>query len=213
MLLLLNKPFDVLCQFTDHDKRRTLADFVSIKGIYPAGRLDRDSEGLVLLTDDGALQHRISDPRHKLEKTYWVQVEGVPNPQAMEELRHGIALKEGMTSPANAIVIPEPSLWDRQPPIRVRAHIPTTWIELVITEGRNRQVRRMTAAIGHPTLRLVRYKIGPWCLNNLAPGQSQEGQLPQEWRTIQHYEMDTPSHRSRRHREPGTFPGRRGKRK
>ena len=211
MLLLINKPFDVLCQFTDHEKRRTLADFVSIKDIYPAGRLDRDSEGLVLLTDDGALQHRISDPRHKLEKTYWVQVEGLPNTLAIERLRNGVSLKDGKTSPAKATIIPEPPLWDRQPPIRVRANIPTTWIELSITEGRNRQVRRMTAAVGHPTLRLVRCKIGPWTLADLSPGQSQEGQAPEEWRTILHDEMDTPSHRSRRHRKPGTFSRRRGR--
>jgi 23S rRNA pseudouridine2457 synthase len=211
MLLLLNKPFNTLCQFTDSEKRRTLADFVTTKGVYPAGRLDRDSEGLVLLTDDGALQHHISHPRHKLEKTYWVQVEGQPDEQAIAALCTGIQLKDGKTAPARARIIPEPALWPRQPPIRVRAQIPTTWLELTISEGRNRQVRRMTAAIGHPTLRLVRSKIGPWSLGDLAPGEWREAQIPEEWRTIRGHEMDTPSHRSRRHRRPGSLPHGRGK--
>ena len=211
MLLLLNKPFNTLCQFTDSEKRSTLADFVATEGVYPAGRLDRDSEGLVLLTDDGTLQHYISHPRHKLEKTYWVQVEGLPDESALAALCTGVQLKDGRTAPAKALIIPEPELWPRQPPIRVRAQIPTTWLELTITEGRNRQVRRMTAAIGHPTLRLVRSKIGPWSLDGLAPGEWREAQIPEEWRTILRHEMDTPRHRSRRHRRPGPLPHGRGK--
>ncbi len=184
MLLLLNKPFQVLCQFSASDNRQTLADFVDIKAVYPAGRLDRDSEGLLLLTDDGALQHRISHPCHKLYKTYWAQVEGEPDPVALTYLQKGVRLKEGKTAPAKARIIPEPPIWPRNPPIRQRANIPTTWIELSICEGRNRQVRRMTAAIGHPTLRLVRSQIGPWPLGDLAPGQWHEAKIPADWRTI-----------------------------
>ncbi len=184
MLLLFNKPFNVLCQFSDSENRRTLADFVDIKGVYPAGRLDRDSEGLVLLTDDGNLQHQISHPSHKMTKTYWVQVEGIPNNQAIKKLCDGIQLKDGKTAPAKAHMIPEPELWPRNPPIRYRANIPTSWLEFTIQEGRNRQVRRMTAAIGHPTLRLVRSNVGPWSLDTLAPGQWLETQIPDNWRTI-----------------------------
>lgn len=170
-LLLLNKPFGVLCQFSDTRGRPTLADLVAVPGVYPAGRLDADSEGLVVLTDDGALQHRITDPRHKLPKTYWVQVEGVPTRAALEALARGVELSDGLTRPARARAIPEPPLWERDPPVRFRREIPTRWIELSLREGRNRQVRRMTAAVGHPTLRLIRVAIGPYALGTLPPGQ------------------------------------------
>ena len=172
MLVLLNKPFQVLCQFTGRAGRSTLADFVSLRGIYPAGRLDTDSEGLVLLTDEGSLQARIADPRHELEKTYWVQVEGAPDEQALERLRRGVRLPDGWTRPARVRPLPAPpTLWPRHPPIRSRATIPTAWIECGLREGRNRQVRRMTAAVGHPTLRLVRVAVGAFTLDGLAPGQ------------------------------------------
>lgn len=171
-IILFNKPFDVLCQFTDREGRRTLADYVPERGVYAAGRLDRDSEGLVVLTDDGRLQARISDPKHKLSKTYWVQVEGVPDARALKALAEGVMLKDGPTLPARVRIIDEPAgLWPRDPPIRARRHIPTTWLELTLSEGRNRQVRRMTAAVGHPTLRLIRYRVGSWTLDGLAPGE------------------------------------------
>jgi 23S rRNA pseudouridine2457 synthase len=170
-LLLFNKPFDVLTQFTDSDNRATLADFIKIKGVYPAGRLDRDSEGLLPLTDDGQLQQRISNPRHKLEKTYWAQVEGNISDEALTSLRTGLMLKDGQTKPALARRIDAPELWERVPPIRVRLNIPTTWVELTITEGKNRQVRRMTAASGFPTLRLIRVRIGEWELGKMQPGE------------------------------------------
>jgi 23S rRNA pseudouridine2457 synthase len=171
-LILLNKPYGVLCQFTDSESRTTLADILPVRDVYPAGRLDRDSEGLVVLTNDGALQHRISDPEHKLAKTYWAQVEGQPDDVALERLRHGIELDGRMTRPARVRLLPgEPDLWPRDPPIRYRRAIPTRWLEIVLREGRNRQVRRMTAAVGHPTLRLVRIAVGPWKLDGLAPGQ------------------------------------------
>ena len=183
-LIRFNKPFDVLPQFTDRGTegtpRRTLSDFIDLPGVYPAGRLDRDSEGLMLLTDDGGLQAQISDPKHKMAKTYWVQVEGSPDQAALDALAQGVELKDGMTKPAQARVIQEPSiLWPRTPPIRVRKNIPDTWIELTLREGRNRQVRRMTAAVGHPTLRLIRYRIGSWTLDGLDQGTWQNAVIPQ----------------------------------
>lgn len=170
-IILFNKPYNVLCQFTDNTGRKTLGDYIQVPGVYPAGRLDRDSEGLVVLTDDGHLQRRISEPRHKLPKVYWVQVEGIPSAAGLQALRLGVLLKDGRTRPAEVHVIPEPALWPRHPPIRHRARIPTTWLELTLREGRNRQVRRMTAAVGYPTLRLVRHAVGDWILDGLAPGR------------------------------------------
>ena len=171
-LVLFHKPFDVLSQFTDSTGRATLKDYIDLPGVYPAGRLDRDSEGLLLLTDNGALQARISSPRFKLPKTYWVQVEGEINEPAMARLRRGIVLKDGPTRPAQARCIRQPkTLWPRDPPIRYRKTIPTSWLELTIKEGRNRQIRRMTAAVGFPTLRLIRARIGDWALDGLAPGE------------------------------------------
>lgn len=173
-LILFNKPFGVLSQFTDRGSetaRSTLSDFIAIKGVYPAGRLDRDSEGLLLLCDDGRLQARIADPRFKLPKTYLVQVEGNPQEQDLESLRTGVRLKDGMTLPAQVEAIDAPDLWPRDPPIRQRKAIPDSWLTITIREGRNRQVRRMTAAVGLPTLRLVRWSIGDWSVAGIAPGQ------------------------------------------
>jgi 23S rRNA pseudouridine2457 synthase len=180
MLILFNKPYGVLSQFTDKGQRATLADFIPLPGIYPAGRLDRDSEGLLLLTDDGELQHRLTDPRHKAWKTYWAQVEGVMDEAALKRLREGVELKEGPTRPARARRMAAPEIWPREPPIRYRASIPTSWLALSLREGRNRQVRRMTAAVGFPTLRLIRVAVGDWRLDRLAPGQWRQVNIPQE---------------------------------
>lgn len=169
-LYLFNKPFNVLSQFTDSDGRTTLADYIEIKNIYPAGRLDYDSEGLLILTSEGDLQARIADPKFKLSKSYWVQVEGIINPDAISQLSSGVDLKDGKTRPAKAKIIKEPDIWPRQPPIRSRKDSQTSWIELIISEGKNRQVRRMTAKVGHPTLRLIRHSIGPWSIHDLEQG-------------------------------------------
>lgn len=178
-ILSFNKPYGVICQFSGDGMHPTLADYIPVAGVYPAGRLDTDSEGLLLLTDDGKLQHRITDPKHKLAKTYWVQVEGMPDQAALSKLENGVMLKDGMTLSAQAALIDEPSkLWLRDPPVRFRQNIPTSWVALTIREGRNRQVRRMTAAVGFPTLRLIRYSIGAWSLDGLMlPGQWREEAL------------------------------------
>lgn len=182
-VILLNKPYGVLSQFTDRgnagSKRRTLSDLLDVPGVYPAGRLDQDSEGLLILTNDGQLQHQIASPANKMPKTYWAQVEGVPDEMALERLREGVDLSDGLTAPARARTLPAPdTLWPRVPPIRFRKSVPDSWIELTLTEGRNRQVRRMTAAVGHPTLRLVRVRIGDWELGSLQPGEWREGTPP-----------------------------------
>ncbi|MDE2411512.1 MAG: pseudouridine synthase [Sphingomonadales bacterium] len=174
-LILFNKPYGVLCQFSaDGSDKPTLADYVKVPCVYPAGRLDTDSEGLLLLTDDGRLQARIADPKFKLPKTYLVQVEGEPNAAALEALRGGVRLKDGLTRPAGAELIPAPALWPRDPPVRFRKTVPDAWLRLTIREGKNRQVRRMTAAVGLPTLRLVRWSMGDWTLEGLAPGEWRE---------------------------------------
>ena len=174
-LICFNTPYGVLSQFTPEGRWRGLKDYIDVPGVYVAGRLDADSEGLLLLTNDGQLQARISDPRHKMEKTYWVQVEGEPGEAALVALRQGVTLNDGPTRPAQAQRMPEPAkLWERDPPVRFRQSIPTSWLELVIREGRNRQVRRMTAAVGFPTLRLIRAAIGPYALDDLAPGNWRE---------------------------------------
>lgn len=174
-LILFNKPYGVLCQFSSAPARRTLKNFIHVPDIYAAGRLDADSEGLIVLTDDGALQHRISDPRHKLPKTYWAQVEGVPTRVALERLQEGVDLGDFITLPAPAEPAAAPAwLWLREPPIRERKCIPASWLKLTLREGKNRQIRRMTAAVGLPTLRLIRFSIGAWNLSGLAPGESRE---------------------------------------
>ncbi len=179
-LILLNKPYGVLTQFTDKENgRSTLADYVDLPGVYAAGRLDRDSEGLLLLTDNGPLNAQIAHPKYKKAKTYWVQVEGEPDDAALDALRKGVMLKDGVTRPAKVRRMAEPAgLWERDPPVRFRKSIPTSWLELSITEGRNRQVRRMTAAVGFPTLRLIRHAIGDWSLVGLAPGEWREIEVP-----------------------------------
>lgn len=171
-IILFNKPFGVLSQFTDGEGRATLSEYIDIKQVYTAGRLDRDSEGLLVLTDDGKLQHQISHPDKKMSKTYWVQVEGEPQENDLEKLREGIELKDGLTKPAKVRRIEIPYLlWERDPPVRFRKHIPDTWLEITISEGRNRQVRRMTAAINHPTLRLIRYRVGSWTIDGIESGK------------------------------------------
>ncbi len=174
-IILFNKPYGVLSQFTPEGRWQGLKDFIPVPGVYAAGRLDADSEGLLILTDDGALQKRIADPQHKLAKTYWVQVEGIPDQDALAQLRRGVDLGDFVTHPAKAKLMHEPAgLWPRTPPIRVRLAIPTSWLELTISEGKNRRVRRMTAKVGYPTLRLIRYAIGDWALNGLQPGEWKE---------------------------------------
>ncbi len=184
-LIAFCKPYGVLCQFSPDrngdGETATLADFISCPGVYPAGRLDKDSEGLLLLTDSGTLQHRISHPKKKMPKTYLVQVEGEPDPAVIQQLCNGVTLKDGLTRPARVKAITEPELWPRHPPVRYRAHIPTSWLEITLREGRNRQVRRMTAAVGYPTLRLIRYAIGAWNLGGLEPGQWCELKLASEY--------------------------------
>ncbi|MCK6262864.1 pseudouridine synthase [Vibrio sp. ZSDE26] len=173
-VIIFNKPYDTLSQFTDGDGRKTLADYIPVKEVYAAGRLDRDSEGLMILTNDGILQARLTQPSSKSPKTYWVQVDGAPTEESLQKLRDGVELKDGPTLPAKVEVMQAPSVWDRTPPVRVRAKIPTTWLSITIIEGRNRQVRRMTANIGHPTLRLIRYSMGDTQLGDLQPGQWRE---------------------------------------
>jgi len=175
MLILFNKPYGVLCQFRPVTGKRTLKDFIARPGVHAAGRLDADSEGLLILTDDGQQQHRITDPRHKLPKTYFAQVEGIPDEAALKLLRGGIPLNDGRTRPAEADLTDAPAwLWPRDPPVRFRKHIPTAWLSLTLHEGKNRQIRRMTAAVGYPTLRLIRYRIGHWTLRELPPGSLRE---------------------------------------
>ena len=191
MLLILNKPFQVLSQFTSDGDKSTLAQYVDIPNVYAAGRLDFDSEGLLLLTDNGPLQHLIASPKFKLPKTYWVQVDGQITPKAIEQLRSGVKLKDGKTLPALCNSIEEPEIWDRTPPIRERANIPTSWLELKITEGKNRQVRRMTAKVGFPTLRLIRAAIGPYSIENLAVGQYKHVEIDESLQQqVQNFERE-----------------------
>ena len=183
--LLLNKPFEVLTQFTDEQGRATLKDFVPVPGVYPVGRLDYDSEGLLLLTDDKTLQHRLSDPKYKVEKTYWAQVEGIPDEEALSQLRKGVMIQKTKTLPAKAILLqPEPEVWERSTPIRFRQNIPTSWVQISITQGMNRQVRKMTAAVGYPTLRLIRVRLGQLGLGRLQPGEYRH-LSPEEVKSLQ----------------------------
>jgi 23S rRNA pseudouridine2457 synthase len=185
VLILLNKPYQVLCQFTDPDGRATLADYVDSPGVYPAGRLDFDSEGLLVLTDDGRLQARISQPKSKVRKVYWAQIEGTPGDEQIEALRGGVKLKDGVARAVEARAIEQPpALWDRDPPIRYRKTVTDSWIEVTLAEGRNRQVRRMTAAVGLPTLRLIRVAVGPWTLDGLAPGKTLQVSNEDAWKAL-----------------------------
>ncbi len=179
-IILFNKPFNTLTQFTGEPGDSTLADFIPVKDVYAAGRLDKDSEGLLVLTNDGILQARLTQPKSKSPKTYWVQVEGIPTEESLSRLRDGVELNDGWTLPAGIELMQEPNIWDRNPPIRHRPSIPTSWIAITLEEGRNRQVRRMTAAVGHPTLRLIRHRMGEWTVDDLQPGEWKEVSLPQK---------------------------------
>ncbi len=179
-IILFNKPFNTLTQFTGEPGDSTLADFIPVKDVYAAGRLDKDSEGLLVLTNDGILQARLTQPKSKSPKTYWVQVEGIPSEDSLNRLRNGVELNDGWTLPAGIELMQEPTIWDRNPPIRHRPSIPTSWIAITLEEGRNRQVRRMTAAVGHPTLRLIRHRMGEWTVDDMQPGEWKEVSVPQK---------------------------------
>ncbi|MDH5601826.1 MAG: pseudouridine synthase [Gammaproteobacteria bacterium] len=213
-LILFNKPYGVISQFSKHEKHTSLSEFITEKEFYPAGRLDHDSEGLLILTDEGNIQHCLSHPKHKQPKTYWVQVEGEITDEALASLEKGVDLKDGVTLPAKAKKIKEPDLWPRVPPVRYRAAIPTSWCELTITEGKNRQVRRMTAAVGFPTLRLVRFSIGKFTIDGLLPGEWRKiptpEQLVKEANAIKL--LGTTRHRRGNHSSRRKIPAGRGKR-